>query len=69
MRRQLRPVESHDLPGMTDAIRSQEAAAAEYRGEELTAELVQPLGDISKKTGDMERNSPLFAGTLQPTLF
>lgn len=30
---------------------------------ELSREMRAPLDDINKRTGDLERNSPLFAGT------
>jgi hypothetical protein len=30
---------------------------------ELSQEMRAPLDDINKRTGDLERNSPLFAGT------
>lgn len=68
-RKQARPVESHDLPGFTVAIREQAEAAAQYQGEELTAKLLEPLGNISHRAGDMENDSPLFFGKVNPTLF
>lgn len=45
-------------------------AAAEAQGEALTAEMLQPKADISKKAGHIERESPLFFGKgSNPTLF
>lgn len=61
---------SHTLPGMAEDVDRQEQAAAELSGEELTAKLREPLADISKKTGELERRSPLFFGTGEnPGLF
>jgi len=51
-----------------DAERAIENALAQ--AEELSAELRRPLGDVSEKVGDLERNSPLFFGTGDnPSLF
>lgn len=57
------PIHLYALPGMegTDAERAQAEALAQ--GEELTAELSKPLADISSRSGQMERSSPLFFGT------
>lgn len=58
------------LPGMEGDVKAQDEAAAAKRGEELTKEMRQPLGDISKAAGEMERESPLFYGTGEnPALF
>jgi len=51
------------LPGMEIHVEAQEQAAAVYSGEELTAKLLEPKADISRKAGEIERNSPLFFGT------
>lgn len=68
--RTLRPVESHTLPGMASAVEEQEASAAELSGEELTARMREPKADISKRSGELERKSPLFFGTGDnPSLF
>lgn len=48
---------------MEGDVRAQDDAAAEQRGRDLTTDLLQPGKDISKATGEMERNSPLFRGT------
>lgn len=64
-----KPVESHTFAGMEDAVREQDAAAGVYTAEELSKEFYQPLGNVSTKTGDMETNSPLFYGKVNPTLF
>ena len=45
---------------MTDEQRQEQDARA---GEELTAEIRQPLKDISRAAGNMEREAPLFFGT------
>ena len=58
-----KPVESHTFPGMETAVEEHSAAVAEYSGEQLTAELQKPAADISRKAGEMERESPLFFGT------
>jgi len=58
-----RPVESHTIAGMEAAVTQQEHAAAVFAGEELTAKLLEPLQDISKRAGEMERRAPLFFGT------
>lgn len=58
-----KPVESHTLPGMEQDVDRQAESAAEVSGEELTAKMREPLADISRKTGDLERRSPLFFGT------
>jgi len=58
------------LPGMAEDVDRQEQAAAELSGEELTQAMLEPLADISKKTGELERRSPLFFGTGEnPGLF
>jgi hypothetical protein len=65
-----KPVESHTFAGMEQAAAEQSKAAALYTAEELTARMLEPLGDISRKSGEMERNGPLFVGTgSNPTLF
>jgi hypothetical protein len=51
------------LPGFESAIEEQIASAEGVRGEKLTEEANQPLGDISNAAGEMERRSPLFRGT------
>lgn len=65
-----RPVVSHILPGMACDVEKQAEAAMEYQAEELTAEMLKPLGDINTATGELERRSPLFFGTGDnPSLF
>lgn len=51
------------LPGMEGAVREQDNAAAAQRGEDLATEMRQRGEDISRRTGEMERGSPLFRGT------
>jgi hypothetical protein len=63
LKRAAKPLESHVLAGMDEAVTAQDQAAAVYAGEDLTAKLLEPLGDVSKKAGEMERRSPLFFGT------
>ena len=65
-----RPVESHTFVGMEAVVEQQATAAALYSAEELSARMLEPLTNISRKAGDMERNAPLFHGTgSNPTLF
>jgi hypothetical protein len=51
------------LPGFEEAIDEQREAAATERGNQFSAELTRPKGDIEKVAGEMERNSPLFEGS------
>ena len=67
--RKSRPVESHTFAGMETAVQLQSQAAAAKQAEELTAEMLKPLGNINHRAGDMESNAPLFFGKVQPTLF
>ena len=69
MRRKPRPVESHTFAGMESDVQLQAEAAAEYQGEELTAKLLEPLGNINHRAGSMENDSPLFFGKVNATLF
>jgi hypothetical protein len=69
MKRNSNPVESHTFAGMETAVELQSKAAGEYQGEELTAKLLEPLGDINHRAGSMENDSPLFFGKVNPTLF
>ena len=55
--------------GMAEYVDGQEQAAAAYQGEELTARMREPLGNINHRAGDMESNAPLFFGQVHPTLF
>lgn len=67
--RKPKPVESHTFAGMETAVTEQAQAAAVQQAEELTARLLEPLGDISGKAGRLEEDSPLFFGKINPTLF
>lgn len=68
--RRTRPVASHTFTGMESAVEQQATAAALYSAEELSARMLEPLTNISRKAGDMERNAPLFHGAGDnPTLF
>ena len=64
-----RPVESHIFAGMETAVSDQAQAAAVYSGEELTRKLVEDRPSIDRRTAAMEMDSPLFFGTIHPTLF
>lgn len=55
--------------GMAADVAHQAESAAEVAGEDLTARLREPLGDISGKAGAMETDAPLFYGQIHPTLF
>jgi len=61
--------ESHIFSGMVSAVAAQAQAAGEKQAEELTAKLLEPLGNINHRAGELERDSPLFFGKVQPTLF
>ena len=54
---------------MESAVEAQAQAAAVYSGQELTERLLEPLGSIDSKAGEMEERSPLFYGKINPTLF
>ena len=69
MRKQRKPVESHTFAGMASAVAAQAQAAGEKHAEELSAKLLEPLGNINHRAGELERDSPLFFGKVQPTLF
>ena len=69
MKRNSNPVESHTFVGMETAVELQSKAAAAMQAEELTAEMLKPLGDINHRAGSMESDSPLFFGKVNPTLF
>ena len=64
-----KPVASHTFAGMESAVEAQAQAAAVYSGQELTERLLEPLGSIDSKAGEMEERSPLFYGKINPTLF
>ncbi len=58
------------LPGMETAHEQRAEAQAIQTGEDLTAQMREPLKDISSQAGKMERDAPLFYGTgSNPTLF
>jgi hypothetical protein len=66
----LRPEDSLALPGMEGTDEERAAAAAEAQGQRLTEAMKAPLGDISQKAGNLERESPLFFGKgANPDLF
>lgn len=51
------------LPGFESAVDEMDRAEQEARTQDLSEEMLRPLGGIDKAAGEMERNSPLFAGT------
>jgi hypothetical protein len=67
--RKYQPVHSHVFEGMEDAVTAQAMAAAEMTAEKLSEKMLEPIGDVSGKSGRMERESPLFFGSIHPTLF
>ena len=67
--RKAKLIQSHTFAGMETAVTEQAQAAGEYQAEELTAKLLEPLGDINRKAGKIERESPLFYGKVEQTLF
>lgn len=69
MKTKNKPVESHTFAGMETAVAEQATAAAIQQAEELTARMREPLKNISAQAGEMEENSPLFYGKINPTLF
>ena len=69
MRKPIRPEDSLSFAGLETVDRDRAEALAVAQAEELTAEMRRPLGDVSRKAGEMERNAPLFFGSVHPTLF
>ena len=69
MKRTVKPVESHIFAGMETAVEEQAQAAAVYSGEELTKRMLEARPSIDARAGQMEENSPLFYGKINPTLF
>ena len=63
------PIHIMTFAGMETAVEEQSKAAGEKQAENLTAKLLEPRPSISAKAGDLERNSPLFYGKVEPTLF
>jgi hypothetical protein len=64
------PVHLLALPGFEDVTEQRADAAAIQQGEELTAAMREPLKDVSRMAGRIERDSPLFFGLGEnPTLF
>jgi len=69
MGKQIRPGDILAFAGMETADQDRAEALAVAQAEELSAEMRRPLKDISRKAGQMERESPLFYGQINPTLF
>jgi hypothetical protein len=66
----LKPEDSLTFSGLETCDRDRQEALVVAQAEELTARLRSPGRDISARSGDMERNSPLFIGTGDnPVLF
>lgn len=60
----------HNLELFTDSDRERQQALDLAKAERMTAEMRQPLNDVSRATGILERESPLFYGTgANPALF
>jgi len=61
---------TYTLPGFEAVTELRADAAAIQTGEELTAAMREPLKDVSRMAGRIERDSPLFFGLGDnPTLF
>ncbi|HEV7674371.1 MAG TPA: 2'-5' RNA ligase family protein [Candidatus Angelobacter sp.] len=60
LRRPKNKSEEPTLPGMEPHVAAEKEAVAEKHGEDLSREITAPKESISTKTGEMERNSPLF---------
>jgi hypothetical protein len=61
---------TYTLPGFETVTELRADAAAIQHGEELTTAMRQPLKDVSRMVGKIERDSPLFFGLGDnPTLF
>lgn len=66
----IQPEDSYTLAGMETADADRETIRQLTQAAELTAKMREPGRDISARSGEMERNSPLFFGTGDnPTLF
>ena len=63
------PVHVYTLAGMEGSDQQREEARQLQQAEELTARLIEARPSIDAKAGEMEANSPLFYGTIHPTLF
>lgn len=61
----LRPEDSLALPGMEHVDDEMKSERGLFQAQELTDKMKEPIADISKASGEMERNSPLFAGNDQ----
>ena len=68
--KQVNEVESLTIEGMEGLVAERNEARIEAEVNEMQETMRKPLGDVSQKAGDMERNAPLFFGTGDnPTLF
>lgn len=66
----LEAVASAALPGLEREAAERIAARGEYVAKQMSAKMLEPLGDVSRKAGRIERESPLFFGQGEnPTLF
>jgi hypothetical protein len=64
------PLHVETLPGMETVDADRESALIVAKSEDLSAQFTRPLTSVSKKAGNIERDSPLFWGKgSQPTLF
>ena len=64
-----KPVASHTFAGMEQAVTAQAEAAGIQTAAELSAKLLEPRRSIDTAAAAMELDSPLFYGTIHPTLF
>jgi len=53
------------LAGMETETLARVQAEAEARAAEMSAKLLEPMGNVNGKAGKMEREFPLFLGTGQ----
>lgn len=56
-------VETPLLPGMEGVLEARQDAASRQMALHLTQTMQQPLGDVSARSGQIERDSPLFYGS------
>ena len=67
--RKAKPVQSCTFAGMEAAVSEQAESAAKLEAETLTARMIEPRPSIEAAAGKIESDSPLFYGTIHPTLF
>ena len=60
---------SMTFEGMEPLLAERAEAESLYQTQQLEEEFLKPLGSINTAAAEMEMNSPLFFGTIHPTLF